>query len=233
MSEQDFDVDALAKYLHLTPQQVERLANRDKIPARRVAGQWRFSQAEIHHWMEERMGVLEDAELVKVENAMSPSTAEDELHLSDLLSVETIAIPLEARTKNAVIERMSELAAVTGMLWDPDRMADALRAREQLQSTAMDNGVAVLHPRRPMPSILGEPILALGISSSGIPFGGSRNLTDVFFLICSIDDKGHLRALARISRLLMNDSFVDELRHAADAATALDIIRTHEAQLDS
>ena len=76
-------------------------------------------------------------------------------------------------------------------------MADAVRAREQLQSTAMDNGVALLHPRRPLANILAEPVLAVGISPQGIPFGGSSRLTDVFLLICSCDDRGHLRTLAR------------------------------------
>ena len=72
MAENDFDIDSLAKYLHITPQQVEKLASRGKVPARRVSGEWVFNSSEIHHWMEERMGLLEDSELARVETAMSP-----------------------------------------------------------------------------------------------------------------------------------------------------------------
>ena len=57
MAENDFDVEGLARYLHITPQQVDRLVTRGKIPGRKGSGKWRFSSAEIHQWMEERMGL--------------------------------------------------------------------------------------------------------------------------------------------------------------------------------
>ena len=233
MADNDFDIDGLAKYLHLSPQQVEKLVSRGNLPGRRIGGEWRFNAAEIHHWMEERMGVLEDGELAKVETALAKSDSQsvDETLLRDSLSTDTIAVPLVARTKNAVIDTMCQLAATMGMLWDPEKMADAVRSREQMQTTAMENGVALLHPRRPMASILGEPVLAIGVTSSGIPFGGSRSLTDIFFLICSVDDRGHLRTLARLSRILTTDGIVDQLRSAPDAATIYEIISSTEEEL--
>ena len=217
---EDFDLASLATYLHLTPQQVDRLANRGKIPGRKLGGEWRFSEAEIHHWMEERMGLLEDIELQQVEESLeanSPDPAAD-LSIREMLSVETIAYPLGARTKNAVITKMCEVATATGMLWDAEKMAEGVRSREQMMSTAMDNGAALLHPRRPMESILGQAVLALGRVDNGIPFGGSRTLTDTFFLICSVTDSGHLRTLARLSRLMMADDFMPGLRAAETPA---------------
>ncbi|MEX2187210.1 MAG: helix-turn-helix domain-containing protein, partial [Pirellulales bacterium] len=52
MADEDFDVDRLAAYLHRMPADVAKLAERGKLPGRRVGGAWRFSAAEIHHWME-------------------------------------------------------------------------------------------------------------------------------------------------------------------------------------
>jgi PTS system nitrogen regulatory IIA component len=235
MADSDFDIDELAIYLHLNPQQVERLATRGKVPGRKVGGVWRFNRAEIHHWMEDRMGLLEDEELAKVEGSVSPSgkAVGDVLRIRDILSPQTIAIPLAANTRNAVIDQMAELAASTGILWDPAKMAEAVRSREQLQSTAMDNGVALLHPRRPLPTILSEPFLAIGISSRGIPFGGSRSLTDIFFLIGSTDDRGHLRTLARLSRLIASEGFVSSLRAATHAQEAYELICKAEDELTS
>ena len=84
-------------------------------------------------------------------------------------------------------------------------MVEAVRAREELHPTALDSGVALLHPRRPMPSILGGPILAMARTERGIPFGGRHGAdTDLFFLICSIDDRDHLQTLARLSRLAVD-----------------------------
>ena len=111
-------------------------------------------------------------------------------------------------------------------------MADAIKAREELQSTAMDNGVAILHPRRPQVGILAESFLALGITSQGIPFGGSRHLTDIFWLVCSTDDRSHLKTLARLSRLMVHDTFLDDLR-ACDGPTAVkSCIAEYESRLD-
>jgi PTS system nitrogen regulatory IIA component len=127
---------------------------------------------------------------------------------------------------------MVELAAGTGLLWDPDKMVEAVRSREEMHPTALENGVALLHPRRPMASILGEPFLALGITRSGIPFGGSGGmLTDVFFLICSTEDRGHLRTLARLSRLIGAGGLLDPLRRAPDADSAHALLIETEEEL--
>jgi PTS system nitrogen regulatory IIA component len=132
-----------------------------------------------------------------------------------------------------VFNAMVEVAARTGWLWDPEKMAQAVRAREEMYPTALDNGVALLHPRRPMANILGQPFLALGCTSTGIPFGGGRGgLTDVFFLICSVEDRGHLRALARLSRVIMADGFLEALRQAPDAKSAHRLIVDTEAGIE-
>ncbi len=234
MSGGDFDLQSLAEYLHLSLQQVTRLAQRGKLPGRRVGGQWRFSRPEINQWLEQRIGGADEDELLEVEAAMRPSTQSelDEIRLAELLLPEAIAVPLKARTRDSVIRSMVKLAAATGWLWDEERMQQAVVQREQMLSTAMDNGVALLHPRRPMTSILGRPLVALGITPSGIPFGGSRSgLTDVFFLICSVDDRGHLHTLARLSRVLASAGFLDTLRSASSPREAYQLVVDAEASL--
>ena len=49
MSQEDFDIHRLAEYLHMMPSAVIKLAERGKLPGRRVGGDWRFAAAEIHH----------------------------------------------------------------------------------------------------------------------------------------------------------------------------------------
>jgi mannitol/fructose-specific phosphotransferase system IIA component (Ntr-type) len=50
-------------------------------------------------------------------------------------------------------------------------------------------------------------------------------------LICSVEDRGHLRTLARLSRLLTVAGFLDALRAAPDAAAARRLILENEANL--
>lgn len=231
MADDDFDIARLAEYLHISAAQVTKMVERGQLPGRRVGGEWRFSPSEVHHWLEQRIGALDELELGQLEVALeraAPPTA-DAVSIADLLPLEAIAVPFLARTRSSVITSMCELAATTGWLWDPQRMADAVRQREDLYPTALDNGVALLHPRRPMTGILAQPFLALGITSQGIPFSGNRGLlTDLFFLILSTNDQGHLRVLARLSRMLADNEFLAQLRAAQSPAAALEVIRNRE-----
>ncbi len=224
MPHSDFTIESLAAHLHLSPQQISRLADRDKLPGRKVGGKWRFSRADIHHWFEDRIGLSDEGELLRVEGVLSRSATSGEdfdIGVGELLLREAIAVPLAARTQGSVIRGMVEMVAQTGMLWDREKMTEAILTREKMHPTALENGVALLHPRRPMASILGQPLIALGLTPSGIPFGGGRGmLTDVFFLICSVGDRGHLQTLARLSRVITASGLLDELRTAPDAQTA-------------
>jgi PTS system nitrogen regulatory IIA component len=232
----DYDVDTLARYLRVSPTDVARMAEKGSLPARKVGGQWRFAQAEIHHWLEERMAAGDQADLVKVQGLLDTAAAGKEpatVRVSELLLPEAIEIPLVARTRNSVITAMVEVAMRTGFLWDVAGMTAAVRQREDLHTTALDNGVALLHPRRPLGQILAQPLLALGRTQHGIPFGGpGGQLTDLFFLICSIDDSQHLRTLARLSRLLAAEGFVHALRASADVTTVRLLVNDYEHLLD-
>ncbi len=235
MANQDFDTATLATYLHITPTQVQKLAERGNVPGRKIAGVWRFSKGEIHHWLEERIGAAGQADLQHVQTILDRAAANFEaanVTISELLLPEAVAIPLQARTRGSVVKAMVELAAKTGMVWDSAEIAEAVQAREKLHPTALDNGVAMLHPRRPLPHAVGQPLLALGRTSSGVPFGSeSGQLTDIFFLICSVDDSQHLRTLARLSRLVTSPGFLEAIRSAESAAEVITAVKDFEGQL--
>lgn len=235
MTPDHFNVEGLAEYLHLDPALVAKLADRGKLPGRKVGGQWQFARAEVNQWLEQKIGLSSEEELVQVENMLARTggaVGEPAISIASLLPLEAIAVPLGAKTRGSVISAMCELAAQTGWLWDPERMAEAVRAREDMLSTALENGVALLHPRRPLPSLLSQAFLGLGVSSHGVPFGGPRGtLTDIFFLICSLEDRGHLRVLARLSRLLNHPGLLADLRRAPDARAARQLIVDLEQDL--
>ena len=139
------------------------------------------------------------------------------------------------RTRLRVASVLKELVGLAEQSWqvfDPDAILTALRQREEMGSTALASGVAIPHPRRPLPAALGESVLAYGRTASGIPFGAPHgNLTDVFFLVCCRDDRTHIRVLARLSRLLLRPGFVDELRAAETPAETWQLIEAAEREL--
>jgi PTS system nitrogen regulatory IIA component len=234
--DEDFDIAALAAYLHMMPAQISRLADRGKLPGRRVAGQWRFSPPEITHWLEQRIGLSDDEELAAMEATLERSdrAAPGDVDLAALLHLDSVAVPLLSRTRTSVIGSMCQLAAASGLLWDAEKMAAALAAREEMASTALDVGVALLHPRRPQSSILAQALIALGVTSQGIPFGApGGGLTDVFFLIAATSDHEHLRILARLSRIIGDPAWLANLRNADDPRSARELVLSRDAAFNS
>lgn len=229
-----FTIEQLATYLHFSTQQVQRLAERGRIPAQRVGGEWRFSRNEIHHWLEEKIGLADENELRDMEKALEEAKVanpEADIPVSDLLLPSAIQVPLQGRTAYAVIDAIVETAMRTGELWDEQRMKEAVRERENMYPTAMENGIALLHPRRPLTNILGAPFLALGRTVAGVPFSNTGMLTDIFFLICSTTDHQHLRTLARLSRIITTDGFLPRLRGLSDPMEIIQWFRETEENL--
>lgn len=230
---EDFDLAQLANYLHVTPDQVKKMAVRGRIPGRKVGGQWRFNEAEIHHWLEERIGASDTEELQKVQQVLDRAAGETvDRPIHELCTIDTIQVPLNARTRGSVIRDICELASKSGLMWDAPTMAEAVKAREQMHPTALDCGVALLHPRRPQTSILADSVVALAVCPAALPFSDRGQLTDVFFLICSYDDSIHLRILAKLSRLISREGMLASLRLCQSSQEAWHCLKEAEEGID-
>lgn len=212
MGHEMMDLEQLAVYLHRDLREVTKLASRGHLPGHKVGGQWRFATAEINHWLETTMHSFDDRQLSALERGGMRGGVSEPL-LADLLSEATIAAPLPASTRASVLREMVTLAEQSWQVYNPEAILEAIRQREELASTALMSGVALPHPRRPLPTALGESVMAFGRTSTGIPFGGpGGSLTDCFFLVCCRDDRTHLKVLTRLARILLRPGFVDELR---------------------
>jgi PTS system nitrogen regulatory IIA component len=219
------DIDALAAYLRRDVREVGKLANRGHLPGRKVAGEWRFARAEINHWLETQLAGYTEDELAGLEEA---HRAGDEPLLAGLLSPDTVAVPLPASTRASVLKELVTLAERSWQVYDPDAIHEAIKAREEMASTALPSGVAIPHPHRP----LTQAVVAFGRTGREIPFGAPRGgLTDLFFLVACRDDRTHLRVMARLARLFLRPGFLDALRGAEGATEAHELIIEAEREL--
>lgn len=211
-------LDEVADFLQRDAREVTKLADRGRLPGRKVAGQWRFARAEINYWIETQLPDYDDSQLTVLESSWSgrggsSGNDDQDLLLPELLSERCVAVPLPASTRSSVLREMVKVAEQSWQLYDPGAVLEAIQSREEQGSTALPGGVALPHPHRPLPGALGESILAFGRTTTGIPFGGPHGaLTDVYFLLCCVDNRTHLRLLARLTRLLLKQGFLDELR---------------------
>ena len=222
----------LAAQLGRDRREVEKLVNRGRIPGHKIDGDWRFHPAEIRHWLEQEMRGYDSDELAALEVSQDQVDSGQDSPVISLLRLETVQVPLQGRTKRSVLEALLEVAGRTWQIWEPALLLQAIQEREEVLSTGFENGVAIPHPRNPLPSALGESIIAYGRTPSGIPFGApKRNLTDIFFLVMCRDSRTHLRVLVRLGRLLQVPGFLDELRAAEDDASSYAVICAADAKI--
>jgi PTS system nitrogen regulatory IIA component len=222
------DLNQLAGYLRRDIREVGKLANRGRLPGRKVGGEWRFSRAEINHWIEGQLHEYSDKELASLETAHG----DGEPLLGSLLSESTVAVPLAAATRASVLRELVSLAEQSWNVYDPEAVLDAIRQREEKGSTALPGGVAVPHPSRPLTSALGDSVIAFGRTGQSLPFGSPLGgLTDLFFLVLCTDDRTHLRVLARLTRLFIRPGFLAGLREAESGPEAFALILGAEREL--
>jgi PTS system nitrogen regulatory IIA component len=232
MPYQNMTLEDFARHVGLDAREVKKLAERDKIPAQKVAGKWRFNRARVTEWLQQEMLDLDidESRLRAIEKAMSEAGTRDiDQHLvTAMMSVNGIDLALPAKTKSSVLLELAGLADRTGLLWDQPGLLTALQARESLCSTALPKGIAIPHPRQPMEYVSSEPFICFARVGRGIGFGSPfGDLTDLFFLICCHDDRQHLHVLARLMRML-EDAVIEGLRHAETPEEALALLIERE-----
>jgi PTS system nitrogen regulatory IIA component len=225
------DMEELAAYLRRDVREVGKLASRGHLPGHKVGGQWRFARAEINQWLEKQLSGYSDQQLADLD-----SGHRDEGHgllIAELLSRDSVAVPLGASTRASALKGLLQLAEQSWQVYDPQALLESIRSREESGTTALPGGVAIPHPHRPLPTALGDSVLAYGRTLSGIPFGAPMGeLTDVFFLVCCRDDRTHLRVLARLTRMIMRPGFLDALRNCETALESYDrIVQTEQEVL--
>ncbi len=226
-------IDELMTQLGRERRDVERMASRGHIPGRRVAGEWRFNRMEITQWLETELRDLDDQGLARVEQTQLSNDLNPRSPISQLLSPETVQVPLDAGTKPSTLKSLVQVAGRTWQILEPAAVLEAVKQRETVMSTGFDNGVAIPHPRNPLPDALSDSVVAFGRTVSGIPFGAPRRaLTDMFFLVLARDSQTHLQILARIGRLMQLPNFVNTLRSAETSANAYALICEADASID-
>ncbi len=234
MSREFLTLDDLVQRLGRDRRVVEKQVQRGIIPGRRIAGEWRFNETEFTHWLEQDLRSFDDQELAQLESSQNSEELEKTSPLQTLLLPETCQVPLDAGTKPSVLQELVEVAGRTWQLWDPTALLKAIREREEVMSTAFENGVAIPHPRNPLPDSLGQSVIAFGKTLSGVQFGGPRrSTTDLFFLVLARDSRTHLQILARLGRILQKTDFLEELRHAPDGITAHQAIMSADREISA
>ena len=150
------------------------------------------------------------------------------MKLSESLSLDVIETNLKAKDKDGILEEMVDLLFKAGKIDDKGKILDAVQKREELMSTGIGHGVAIPHAKC---DGIKDLCAAFGRSKNGINFKSLDNEpVHLFFMLLSPEDVTgpHIKALAKISRLLKHH-YVRELLKSTDTPEkALEIIHQEE-----
>jgi len=150
------------------------------------------------------------------------------MKITDILP-EALVIPaLTGQTKEAVLLELAERLAGVHPEVSAAQLVDVLWERERLGSTAIGDGIAIPHGKL---SGLKGVLAAFGRHPQGVDFESlDGNPTKLFFLLVAPEDSVglHLKALARVSRLLKEHTFRAQLIAAADQHVLYEIIRQED-----
>ncbi|MBN9345071.1 MAG: PTS sugar transporter subunit IIA [Devosia sp.] len=137
------------------------------------------------------------------------------MDLADILSEESVLFCTDIKTKREVLERLAtRAAAATG--FTAEEIFAALNAREALGSTGLGNGIAVPHGR--FPGLKGVVAVFMKLSVPVDFESVDDQPVDLVMMLLAPVGAGadHLKALARVARVLRTDSVAESLRRAND-----------------
>ena len=154
------------------------------------------------------------------------------MEIADLLpGPDAVLAAVKASSKKALLAELAGRAAALYQL-DERRLFDRLLERERLGSTGIGGGIAIPHGRM---APLSKPCGVFARLAHSVDFDSiDERPVDVVFLLMAPEGAGadHLKALARVSRLLRDRALVDKLR-ATDSADALFALLVEPIQAQS
>jgi len=155
------------------------------------------------------------------------------MKISDFLCAKAVKSDLSGTTKKEILDELVGLLVKDGAV-DKKRKAklvEVLMAREALGSTAIGQGIAIPHGKS---EHIKKLIGGLGVSKKGVDFDSlDGEPAHIFFvLFAPIESAGpHLKALARISRLLKDKYFREKLKSSQDEKSITELISQEDNRL--
>ncbi|MFM5394314.1 fructose-specific PTS transporter subunit EIIC [Aeromonas veronii] len=144
--------------------------------------------------------------------------------ITTLINEHLINLDLKATRKEEVFTEMARLLVAQGKVSDEQQFVKDLWAREELDNTGFEEGVALPHAKS---AAVSTPAVAIGISRNGIDYGAEDGKpSKLFFMIASPAGGAnhHIEVLAELSAKLIEEGFIDALLAARTPADALALL---------
>ncbi|GAE92063.1 PTS system [Gracilibacillus boraciitolerans JCM 21714] len=151
------------------------------------------------------------------------------MKITELLKRDIMLLDVEAQTKDDIIEEMANQLAKRNYLQDKQKFVKAIWDRENQSSTGVGDSVAI--PPHAKTNAVATPAIAFARSKPGIDYDSlDGKPAHLFFMIAASEgaNNDHLQTLSRLSTLLIDEDFRNQLMKASTEAEILTIIDEKE-----
>ena len=194
-----------AKKLKVSEKVIQEMINSKTFETKMIGKTLKIDEDSLNEWLEN----LNESEEKML--ALKRVTC----HFEEYMRPENIFLDFEAENKYDAIRILSEKAKELKLVRDARWFYEVVVAREELISTAIGHGVALLHPRHLHPSKIKTPSILFGRSKNPVDFDAPDNQpVNLFFMLLLHNDKQHLFSLSYISKLIMNPEILEALSTA-------------------
>ena len=233
MSREVLNLKQAAEHVHLEENELRHFAQRGEIEATKRGDDWFFEHRALDEWAQRNLLAADEKDLKAQHRVMMDENRRADRTgwgVADLFSVEAIDLAVQAKAKAGILRDMTDLAVRGGKVYDEEGLFKELQDREDAASTAIGEGVALLHPRFHDPYLFEESFIAYGRSVRPIFFGAADGeATRHFFLIASTDHEQHLHILARLAILAHGTDLMERLDAAETSEEIICAIRDCES----
>ncbi|QGH36663.1 PTS fructose transporter subunit IIA [Gracilibacillus salitolerans] len=152
------------------------------------------------------------------------------MKITELLKRDIIILEARAQSKEEIIDEMANKLAEGDYVHDKKQFAKAIWDRENQSSTGVGESVAIPHAKT---SAVSTPAIAFARSKQGVDYDSlDGQPAHLFFMIAASEgaNNDHLQTLSRLSTLLMDEDFRNQLMEANSTTDILNIIDAKEQE---
>jgi fructose-specific phosphotransferase system IIA component len=151
------------------------------------------------------------------------------MKVSEYLNEDNVLLNVEARDKYELIDKLIDVAAKSGKILDKEKVREAVYEREKILSTGVGKGFAVPHGKT---DAVNDIVLAFAITKEPLNYEALDNQPVRLVMLMVGKDSlvsSHIKLLSRISRLMNNDDFRENLLNAKTKQEVLEIFKKEES----
>jgi nitrogen PTS system EIIA component len=220
-------IKQLSEYLMVSEKTIYRMLEKNLLPAIRVGGQWRFRRRDIDSWIDRQVQKVE----IDGDRVVLAEFEQSEIEIAPLLEEDNVWLDMPALSRDELLTWIVEKAKLEDGV-DREALAESVRMREQLCSTALVDRAAFPHPddpakfhfsrKRVLVAVLREPV------NYRDPHGHQPR---VIVMILARTVQGYLLAISRAIKLFGNPDLIDRLTSCTESTEVIRLIREAERSL--